>query len=60
MCRGAINWAKIKKVYYGCDSDDAGEIGFDEKDGNNDGMEMEQIDRDECWEFFKEYGGIRY
>jgi len=31
MCLGAIIWAKIKKVYYGCTREDAAKIGFDDK-----------------------------
>ncbi len=31
MCLAAIEWAKIKKVYYGCTRDDAALIGFDDK-----------------------------
>lgn len=30
MCLGAIYWAKIKKVYYGCTTEDAAAIGFDD------------------------------
>jgi guanine deaminase len=31
MCLSAIYWARIKKVYYGNTSDDAKNIGFDDK-----------------------------
>ena len=31
MCLGAIYWAGIKKVVYGCDRNDAGEAGFNDK-----------------------------
>jgi len=54
MCRSALNWAKIKKVYYGCSYEDAKEIGFDEESANNQGYTEVQIDRDECWELFKD------
>jgi guanine deaminase len=54
MCRSALNWAKIKKVYYGCSYEDAKEIGFDEESANNEGYTEVQIDRDECWELFKD------
>lgn len=30
MCLGAIYWARPKKVYYGCNKDDAAKIGFDD------------------------------
>lgn len=31
MCLGAIMWARISKVYYGCTAEDAAAIGFDDK-----------------------------
>ncbi len=31
MCLGAIMWARISRVYYGCTLDDAAAIGFDDK-----------------------------
>ena len=30
MCLGAIYWAHIDKIYYGCDRKDARNIGFDD------------------------------
>jgi len=30
MCLGAIYWARPKKVYYGCNQQDAADIGFDD------------------------------
>ena len=30
MCLGAIYWAHIDKIYYGCTKDDAAEAGFDD------------------------------
>jgi guanine deaminase len=53
MCRAALNWAKVKSVYYGCSYEDARAIGFNEESGNNDGYSEMQLDRDECWELFK-------
>jgi guanine deaminase len=31
MCLGAILWARIRKVYYGCNPDQAAAIGFNDK-----------------------------
>lgn len=30
MCLGAIYWARIDRMYYGCDQQDAARIGFDD------------------------------
>jgi guanine deaminase len=30
MCLGAILWARLKKMYYGCTMEDAARIGFDD------------------------------
>ena len=32
MCLGAIHWAKIGKVYFGCGRDDAAAMGFSDKE----------------------------
>jgi guanine deaminase len=53
MCRSALNWAKVKTVYYGCTYEDARSIGFDEKGGNNKGYTEIQIDREGCLELYK-------
>lgn len=31
MCLGAIMWARISRVYYGCSTEDAARIGFDDR-----------------------------
>ena len=64
MCLGAIIWANIDNVYYGCTPEDAEAIGFrddfiyDFIKGNMKNtfvMELKQIDRDECIKLFEEY-----
>lgn len=62
MCLCACMWANISKIYYGCTIADNGMIGFrDDKFndifGGRDklGDLMEELDRDECLELFKEY-----
>ncbi len=50
MCEAAINWAKIRKVYYGNTYKDALNMGFDEEKGNNSKIELERID---CFETVK-------
>ena len=53
MCRAALNWAKVKNIYYGCSYEDARVVGFDEENGNNEGYTETQLDRDECWQMMK-------
>ncbi len=62
MCFGAICWARIKKVYYGCTEKDAAEIGFEDKEiydalkGESQNLvAMESIDRGECIKLFKDW-----
>lgn len=63
MCLGAILWANISKVYYGCSVEDTAKIGFrdekfekllNEKHDSLHGM-LEQKDREMCLEVFEEY-----
>ena len=62
MCLSAIIWANIQKVYYACTRKDAASIGFRDdmiyeylKGNDNNVIDLEEIDRDECTEVFKEY-----
>lgn len=64
MCLGAIIWANIKEIVYGCRLEDAEAIGFRDdfiykfiKDGNKDKkiLKLSESFRDECLELFKEY-----
>ncbi|MCC2164417.1 nucleoside deaminase [Brotaphodocola catenula] len=66
MCKGAILWANIDKVYYGCTINDTDQIGFrdevfyekwnDDKDGNY----GEELERDACKELFKDYAKMEH
>ncbi len=69
MCLSAIIWANIKKVYYGCTKNDVANIGFRDNDiyefikGNNNMLNLKQIDRDECIKTIQKYqknSGIIY
>lgn len=59
MCLGAIQWANIRKIYYGCTVADTDKIGFrdqifyEEKDDYS-----EELDRSECLKVFEEYSSI--
>jgi guanine deaminase len=63
MCLGAILWARIGKVYYGCDKEDARTIGFDDeafykafKDPFKTPLiRWERIEAEECRKVFGEW-----
>ena len=61
MCLGAILWAGIDKVYYGCNIDDTEKIGFRDEvfykmlDSGNSGEKLVCIDRNECLKLFDDY-----
>ncbi|MBQ6633339.1 MAG: nucleoside deaminase [Ruminococcus sp.] len=59
MCRGAIMWANISKVYYGCTVSDTDKLGFrDEQFYEAPADISTQLDREQCLEVFKEYSEI--
>lgn len=58
MCIAAINWAKIKKVYYGNSYKDALNMGFDDERGNNEGLEMRRIDSVETIKLVEEWNSF--
>lgn len=63
MCFAAIHWARIKKLYFGCNRDDAGRIGFDDDfiynilagKEHRRWFESKNILREECLKLFKEW-----
>ncbi len=58
MCEAAINWAKIKRVYYGNTYKDALNMGFDDDKGNNQGLEMERIEASETQKLIEEWNSL--
>ena len=64
MCLSAIIWSNIKHVYYGNRKEDAANIGFrddfiynyinqlSKENGNNDVLELKELDRDETIKTF--------
>lgn len=59
MCAGAIKWANIAKVYYGCNIADTDSIGFRDKVFyESEENSSEELDRDACLELFEEYRGM--
>ena len=60
MCAGAIMWANIKKVYYGCNIADTDSIGFRDKQFYEAPEDIsEELDRRERLELFEEYRNIK-
>ena len=61
MCLGAILWANIKNVYYGCTRSDTDSIGFrddifyDYLAGKSELLSMKEKGRTECLTLFEEY-----
>ena len=66
MCFAAIHWAKMTRMYYGCDRKDAAEIGFDDNFiyqvimGRADKIQVssEQLGRADCLALFKSWTEI--
>lgn len=61
MCLGAILWANIKAVYYGCTRHDSARIGFRDDafyqylEGASDEVTLVELGRAECLELFETY-----
>ncbi|MBR6338291.1 MAG: nucleoside deaminase [Ruminococcus sp.] len=60
MCRGAIMWANIARVYYGCNINDTEEIGFRDKAFYGSDFDIAtETDREECLKVFEKYKAIQ-
>jgi guanine deaminase len=65
MCLGAILWANIDKVYYGCNIEDTDNIGFRDKvfyQMNESGAKEKfviELNRESCLKLFEEYQSIK-
>lgn len=60
MCKCAIMWANIKKVYYGCTVKDAENIGFRDVVFATQSPESEELGRDNCLKLFEEYKSLEH
>lgn len=63
MCLGAILWARIDKIYYGCNVDDTEIIGFKDlefyhKIEHKEDM-MNELNREECLKLYQDYQNIK-
>jgi guanine deaminase len=60
MCRGAIMWANIARVYYGCNINDTEGIGFRDKAFYGSDFDIAtETDREECLKVFEKYKAIQ-
>ena len=67
MCLGAILWANIAKIHYGCSIKENDMIGFRDEKFYNDlsistdriNDRIEQLDHKDCLELFNEYKSIK-
>ncbi len=64
MCMGAILWAGIKAVYYGCNTKDTESIGFRDEvfykmlHSDDMGIIYSEFERSECLKLFKTYSDM--
>ena len=65
MCLGAILWANLDKVYYGCNVLDTDGIGFRDEvfykrfeSKGRDGL-VHELDREACQKLFEEYSSLQ-
>ena len=58
MCEAAINWAKIKRVYYGNTYKEALNMGFNDENGNNTDLKMVRIDITETVKLVEEWNSL--
>lgn len=63
MCMGAILWANIEQVYYGCNIADTEEIGFRDKvfyefTEEKKAQMVREMDRAECRKLYRDYQNI--
>lgn len=55
MCKGAIQWANIQEVFYGCDLKDTDSIGFRDLIFQSDTSVYTQVDQEHCQKLFIDY-----
>ena len=59
MCFGAILWANIRKVYYGCTISDTDKLGFRDEIFCTSSFDIKtEMDRKECLDLFEEYRSL--
>lgn len=58
MCRGAIQWARIKKSYHACNYSDTSDIGFSDDEFSKNPLDSEEFDREEGLALFEDYKAL--
>lgn len=58
MCRGAIQWARIKKAYHACNYSDTSDIGFSDDEFSKNPLTSEEFDREEGLALFEDYKAL--
>lgn len=59
MCMGAIQWANITKIYYGCNLHDTANIGFRDEKFYANHSEPIEVDREETLKLYSDYKNIK-
>ena len=66
MCKGAILWSNISKVYYGCNINDTDRIGFRDEvfyqkwNSSQDDNYGDEVERAACLELFDDYQRLEH
>jgi guanine deaminase len=64
MCLGAILWANIKTIYYGCNVEDTEKIGFRDSafyawlKNQDSASSIHELSRSECLKLYADYQAI--
>ena len=65
MCLGALLWAHIDNIYFGCDYQDTNDIGFSDEEYNEkmsikeQKKYLKQISHEECLKLYEDYKNIK-
>lgn len=60
MCKCAVMWANISKVYTGCNVHDSDKIGFRDVVFETAEVDHEEVSRDKCLELFAHYDNMNH
>lgn len=60
LCRGACQWARLRRIYEACNIKDAEDIGFDDKIFFENPIETETVNREAGLKLFEHYKNIEH